>query len=154
MSSKFVVEDWIQDNIKIKIPFIELLNNVLLGLLLYMFYSNVEFSIFLRFIKYCVLLLFIRYILSYITTIKDVENNNKRYFQINGHVALFLIIILLCIETNTFGLSTNVYLSMGLILVYSLIVILAKYGYTYDIITTILLVNVIFNSEQLRIWIG
>jgi hypothetical protein len=153
MSSEFVVEDWIQDNIKIKIPFIELLNNVLLGLLLYMFYSNVEFSIFLRFIKYCVLLLFIRYISSYITTIKDVENN-KRYFQINGHVGLFLIIILLCIETNTFGLSTNVYLSIGLILVYSLIVILAKYGYTYDIITTILLVNVIFNSEQLRIWIG
>lgn len=149
MSSKFIVEDWIQNNIKFKSSFMGLLNNILLVLLVYVFYSNVEFPIFVKFIKYYVLILIIRYIISSVTNIKDVENN-KRYFQINSHIALFVLIILICIENNTFGLDENYYLSLGLVLIYSLIVIITKYAYTYDVITTILLIHYIFNSETLK----
>jgi hypothetical protein len=149
MSSKFVIEDWIQNNIKMNTPFMELLNNILLGILVYVFYSNVEFPIFIKFIKYYVLLLIIRFIISSITSIKDVENN-KSYFQINSHIGLFLLIILLCIEENIFGLGDNYYLSLGLVLIYSLSVIVTRYAYTYDVITTILLINYIFNLEQLK----
>jgi hypothetical protein len=146
----YIIEDWLQDNIKmdIDITSIELLNNIFLCILVYIFYSNVEFTIFIKFIKYYILLLCIRYLGSLITTIKD--EKNKRYFQINGHVGLFLIITLLCIETNTFGLNDNKYLALALIILYSLIVILTKYGYTYDIIITILLIHYIFNLEILK----
>lgn len=149
MSSKFIVEDWIQNNIKFKSSFMELLNNILLVLLVYVFYSNVEFPIFVKFIKYYVLILIIRYIISSVTNIKDVENN-KRYFQINSHIALFVLIILICIESNTFELSNNYYLSLALILIYSLIVIITRYAYTYDVITTILLIHYIFNSDTFK----
>lgn len=149
MSSKFIVEDWIQNNIKFKSSFMGLLNNILLVLLVYVFYSNVEFPIFVKFIKYYVLILIIRYIISSVTNIKDVENN-KRYFQINSHIALFVLIILICIENTTFGLDENYYLSLGLVLIYALIVIITKYAYTYDVITTILLIHYIFNSETLK----
>lgn len=149
MSSKFIVEDWIQNNIKFKSSFMELLNNILLVLLVYVFYSNVEFPIFVKFIKYYVLLLVIRYIISSVTNIKDVENK-KRYFQINSHIALFVLIILICIESNTFELSNNYYLSVGLILIYSLIVIITRYAFTYDVITTILLIHYIFNLETFK----
>lgn len=149
MSSKFIVEDWIQNNIKFKSSFMELLNNILLVLLVYVFYSNVEFPIFVKFIKYYVLILIIRYIISSVTNIKDIENN-KRYFQINSHIALFVLIILICIESNTFELSDNYYLSLALILIYSLIVIITKYAYTYDVITTVLLIHYIFNLETFK----
>lgn len=145
----YVIEDWLQDNIKIDISSIELLNNIFLFALVYIFYSNVEFPIFLKFIKYYILLLCIRYISSSLTTIKD-SKNNKRYFQINSHIALFLIIILICIETNTFGLGDNNYLALTLIILYSFIIILTKYGYTYDVIISILLIHYIFNLKILK----
>lgn len=144
----YIIEDWLQDNIKIDITSIELLNNIFLCALVYIFYSNVEFSIFIKFIKYYILLLCIRYLGSLITTIKD--ENNKRYFQINGHIGLFLIMVLLSIETNTFGLNDNKSLALGLIILYSFVVILTKYGYTYDVLITLLLIHYLFNLEILK----
>jgi hypothetical protein len=148
----YVIEDWLRDNVKINISYVsyvELLNNIFLFALVYILYSNVEFTVFLKFIKYYILFLCIRYILSSLTTIKE-SKNNKRYFQINSHVGLFLIIILICIETNTFGLGDNPYLASSLIIIYSVIIILTKYGYTYDVIISILLVHYMFNLKILK----
>lgn len=145
----YVIEDWLQDNVKLDISSIELFNNIFLFALVYIFYSNVDFPIFLKFIKYYILILCIRYILSSLTTIKE-SKNNKRYFQINSHIGLFLIIILICIETNTFGLSDNNYLAPILTIIYSFIIILIKSGYTYDVIISILLIHYIFNLKILK----
>lgn len=146
MNNKFIIDDLIQKNIKINISWLELANNLFLGILIYLFYSNVEFNIFIKFIKYYILFLLIRYFISLLTPITNVETN-KKYFQINGHIGVFLIILLLCIETNTFELSNNNSLTLFLLFLYSLIIIITKNGYTYDIITSILLIHYMFHSK-------
>jgi hypothetical protein len=72
------------------------------------------------------------------------KNKSSRYFQINGHLILFCIILFL--------LNFKDYMMWILIISYSLLVISSQEHYTSDIIMTVFLVHYVYKLELVK-WI-
>jgi hypothetical protein len=131
-----------------------IIRDIILLVSIYFFYTNSSYDTFVIFVKYYILMLILRWIISNITSISiDVEGienekNNKKYFQISGHMMAFTLLILLCIDNNLFGLSNNLVLVYALIISYSLLNIFTKSHYSYDILTTVLLTYSIYNLSK------
>ena len=141
--SSYLITDYIQKNFGNSQ--LSLLRDIILGISIYLFYCNVESQIFFKFLKYSVILLSIRYIISLLTSFID-PITNKRHFQISGHLVLFLLMIIIYIESNNISLYT----ASGLVLSFALLVIISKGHYTSDIISTILLTYYVFNLNVFK----
>lgn len=144
MENTYIIEDQIQNYLDYKSWV--LLRDILLIGLIYIFYITVEFNVFINALKYYIVFLFIRYIIS-VTTLYKNKKDDTKYFQISAHLGLFMIIVIFFIQTNTFNLGTNEYIGWLLILSYGLLNIATKKHYSYDILSTILLVYYLFTSD-------
>lgn len=146
-----VVRDYLQTRFDTSSkPF---LKEIVLLVTMYLFYVNVESNVLITACKYAIVLFVIRYILAIFTDIRINRNRtdtrtdtrtSRRYFQINGHLILFCIILFL--------LNLKDYIVLVLIISYSLLVISSQEHYTSDIIITIFLVHYVYKLELVK-WI-
>jgi hypothetical protein len=143
----FIIKDQIQNYLDFEKW--SLLRDIIIAVFIYLFYINADFSITIIAIKYYITLLIIRYLLS-ITTIHKNKNDNTKYFQISGHLSLFMILILLSSKINLFNLNTNQEMTWILILLYALLNVSIQKHYSSDILFTILLVYYLYTSAYFK----
>lgn len=153
----YIIEDKIQTYLQYENW--SLLRDIILIILVYIFYTNVEFNLFQAAIKYYIIFLIIRYLISIITTVTKKENTTtEKYFQISAHVGLFTILMLLFSMSHVpqnadvadkvpFINQTS---SWVIILAYGLLNIATQKHYFYDILSTILLVNYLFTIDYFK----
>ena len=118
------------------------LKEIVLLATMYFFYVNVETDVLTLALKYALVLFVLRYLLSVFTDIQNV-NSKRRYFQINGNVLLFSVILLIIAKQNYIGYNWV----WVLIISYSLLVISTREHYTSDIIITVLLVHYVLTNN-------
>lgn len=145
--NSFIIKDQIQNYLDFEKW--SLLRDIIIAVFIYLFYVNAEFSTTIIAIKYYITLLIIRYLLS-ITTIHKNKNDNTKYFQISGHISLFMILILLSIKVNLFNLNTNQEMAWILILLYALLNVAVQKHYSSDVLFTILLVYYLYTSNYFK----
>jgi hypothetical protein len=87
-----------------------------------------------KIVKYIIAVFALRYIFNYITSYKIITNDKKEisYFQFNGKIAVFTIIVLFL----SLG-HENLYTTLAIVFSYALLSSAAKYGYTIDNIITV-----------------
>ena len=133
-----VVTDNFQNYIQTNFPSVKdysfVVDILLFCLIAYTYYfGNPE--LYTKLIKYTIIILLIRYLCNYITNYTLSSNDalvkSKNYFQINGHIAIFTLLIL----TNTL-LDLNTYTIYGLLIGYTLFASAVNYGYTVDNLIT------------------
>ena len=146
MPNTFVIKDYLQKYLDTSSkPF---LKEIILLATMYFFYVNVETNVLILVLKYALILFVLRYLLSVFTDIQNV-NSNRRYFQINGNVLLFSVILLTIAKQNYIG-DNWVWI---LIISYSLLVISTQEHYTSDITITVLLVHYILTNNFIASYI-
>jgi hypothetical protein len=115
---------------------------ILFCLAAYTYYvGNTE--IYTNLLKYIIFVFLLRYILNIITHYTN-EETKKTYYQLNSHVALFALLVLL----NPV-LQFNTYIETFVIISYTLFLSLVKYGYTIDNLMTLLIVKMTVMSKFL-----
>lgn len=153
------VRDYFHDIIENDFPNINnygiLFDLILYGLLGYYYYVG-NADLYQILVKFVVIILIIRFLLSSftdyqvelknkacepVTQTKASDQKYKRYFQINFYLAIFMITIMIMIKTN----KLNNYLGIFLIAVYALGCSAVGYNFTVDNMFTILTVFVLFN---------
>jgi hypothetical protein len=113
---------------------------IIFCLIAYTYYTG-NAELYTKIVKYSVIFLLIRYIASLVTNYQT--SAKKSYFQLNGHIGIFTLLIL----TNAvFDLS--IYTSFGILVSYTLFVSAIKYGHTVDNFITLL---VVYNLLQYKI---
>lgn len=139
-------QDYMQD--KFETNSLVMLNELLFyGIFVYYYYfgmiqdSQQNITIF----KYIGIIFVIRYLLNYITnmTIVNESKEEMSYFQFNSKIAIFTILVLLLAHNEHFITS------LIAILGYALLSSSAKYGYTVDNLTTVMIVYFIFSLKLL-----
>lgn len=143
----FVIKDQLQNYLNFEKW--SLLRDIILAFFIYLFYVNADFNTSVIAIKYYITILVIRYLISITTTYKN-KNDNSKYFQISGHVSLFMILILLSIQYNLFNLNINQETAWILILMYSLLNISVHKHYSSDVLFTMLLVYYLYTSTYFK----
>lgn len=137
-------QDYIEDKFDTNI--LNILNEfIFYGIFIYYYYfgpienSQQNFKI----LKYIILLLILRYIINYITEYTIIKDGKKlSYFQFNGKVAIFtLLILILSLEND------NIYPTIFIIFSYALLSSASKYGYTMDNIFTVCVTYLIFSLK-------
>ena len=95
-----------------------------------------------RILKYILTVFAFRYIFNYITkyTIVNEQKEETSYFQFNGKIAIFTILVLF-LSLN----QDNIYTTLAIVFSYSLLSSAAKYGYTIDNIITVGITYFIFS---------
>lgn len=143
-SNQFIYKDHLHEIIDTSSkPF---LKEIILLATLYWFYTNTSSEVFITFIKYIVILIIIRYILSILTEIRD--HNDKKYFVLNANVIIFTLMILFM---NNFGVLVHQNLISAVIITsYSLLVISTKECYTSDVLLTLVITYSFFNNSSIR----
>lgn len=121
-------------------PFIK---EIVLIALAYWFYTTSSSSSMISFVKYTVIVMLIRYILSEMTQIVSV-NDKKKQFQLNAHVMIFMIIVLIMNRNGV--LSNQTLVTSILVIAYSLLVVTTRDTYTSDVVMTVLFVYSFFNN--------
>ena len=87
-----------------------------------------------KIVKYIIAILLLRYIFNYITSYTIVTEDKKEigYFQFNGKVAVFTLLVLFL----SLG-HDNLYATLAIVFSYALLSSAAKYGYTIDNVITV-----------------
>lgn len=146
--NQFVYKDYLQEFFDTSSkPFVK---EIVLIVALYWFYTTTPLQDFIIFIKYITILIFIRYVLSVLTQIRD--NNDKRYFVLNANVIIFTTIILWMNQSGS--LVDSGYLATVLITSYSLLVISTKEHYTSDVLVTLLVTYSLFNNSTVKYYVN
>ena len=134
-----VVEDRFQEYMQDKFDTntLTMLNEVIFyGIFVYYYYfgpiqnSEQNFAI----IKFIAIIFALRYMFNYITkyTTINEEKEETSYFQLNGKIAVFTILILYLSITHE-----NSYTTLAILFSYALLSSAAKYGYTIDNLLTV-----------------
>jgi|688.fasta_scaffold199637_3 hypothetical protein len=146
--NQFVYKDYLQEFFDTSSkPFVK---EIVLIVALYWFYTTTPLEDFIIFIKYIIILILIRYVLSVLTQIRD--NNDKRYFVLNANVIIFTTIILWMNQSGS--LVDSGYLASVLITSYSLLVISTKEHYTSDVLVTLLVTYSLFNNSTVKYYVN
>jgi hypothetical protein len=141
----FMVKDTLHNYLDTtQIPFIK---ELILILCIYLFYYNSSFETFIFFIKYAFILFIIRYVLS---TLTYKEKSDKKYFDLNTHVILLTLVLLL---SNKYNDLPNKFLTLLTIGIYSLLVISTHESFTSDVIITIFIVYIFVNYKGISEYI-
>lgn len=144
-----VVEDrfheYMQD--KFDTNSLTMLNEIIFyGIFVYYYYfgpiqnSEQNFAI----IKFIAIIFALRYLFNYITkyTVINEQKEETSYFQLNGKIAVFTILILFLSATHE-----NSYTTLSILIAYSLLSSAAKYGYTIDNLLTVGITYFLFNMK-------
>ena len=140
MSNNILISDQFQNYIsnQVNSSSIKISIDIVIGfLMLYTYYTgNIE--LYTKIFKYSLVFFMSRYFLSLITNYKTDEN--KTYFQLNGYVGLFTILIL----TNS-HFDFSVYTTGLLLISFTIFSSAIKTGYTSDNFLTLLVIyNILF----------
>lgn len=134
-----LIEDRFQDYIQDKFDTntLTMLNEfIFYGIFIYYYYfgpihdSQQNF----RILKYILTVFTLRYLFNYITkyTIINEQKEETSYFQFNGKIAIFTILVLfLSLEPE------SLYTTLAIVFSYALLSSAAKYGYTIDNLITV-----------------
>jgi hypothetical protein len=133
------IEDKFQNYIQVKFDTntLTILNEIIFyGIFVYYYYfgpiqdTQQNFKI----VKYIIAIFTLRYLFNYITSYKIITNDKTEisYFQFNGKIAVFTIIVLFL----SLG-HENLYTTLVIVFSYALLSSAAKYGYTIDNIITV-----------------
>lgn len=143
----FMVKDTLHNYLDTtQIPFVK---ELILILCIYVFYYISSFETFTNFIKYVIILFIIRYVLSTLTY-KYKEKTNKKYFDLNAHIILLTLVVLL---SNKYNKLPNEFLTWLTIVAYSLLVISTQENFTSDVIVTIFIVYIFVNYKDISRYI-
>lgn len=141
------IEDKFQNYIKDKFDtnMLTMLNEIIFyGIFVYYYYlgpiddSKQNF----RIVKYIIAIFTLRYLFNYITTYKIINKDKSEvnYFQFNGKIAVFTILILfLSIDHD------NKYMTLALVFSYALLSSAVAYGYTTDNLFTVIVTSSILS---------
>jgi len=137
----------IKDNfsgfVNAKIPNImdyNLMSELILFSLIALTYYNGNFELYIKIIKFMIIIFIIRYIFNTLTNYRE-NGKKKNLFQLNSILALFAIIIL----SN--NLNLNNWTVLSILIGYTLFLSATKNGYTVNNILTILIVYNLINSK-------
>ena len=78
------------------------------------------------------------------------EISNKKYFDLNAHVILLTLVVLL---SNKYNKLPNEFLSWLIIIVYGLLVISTRENFTSDVFVTIFIVYIFVNYKDISRYI-
>jgi hypothetical protein len=120
-----------------------IVRDITLCVVVYITYVYLPFDTFTQIWKIYFGLIFLRFILSELTTLRDSSNSNKKYFQMSGHMTLFTLSILFAAKQNLFNLQ-NVIFRNTLLFVYGIMNVIVHAHYTTDIINTTVFVHFIY----------
>lgn len=87
-----------------------------------------------KIVKYIIVIFLLRYIFNYITSYTIITEDKKEisYFQFNGKIATFTVLVLFL----SLG-HENLYTTLAIVFSYALLSSAAKYGYTIDNVITV-----------------
>lgn len=128
-------QNYIQD--KFDTNTLTMLNEIIFyGIFVYYYYfgpiqdTQQNFKI----VKYIIAIFVLRYVFNYITSYTMVTEDNKEisYFQFNGKIAVFTLLVLFL----SLG-HENLYTTLAIVFSYALLSSAAKYGYTIDNVITV-----------------
>lgn len=105
---------------------------ILYGLIAFTYYYG-DNVLHTRLVKYILFVLFLRYLLDFVTSYKD--EDGKKNFQLNSRIAIFSLILMLSVN-----LELNVYTLWTLLVSYTLFVSSIGYGLTVNNFMTLFLV--------------
>ena len=146
-----VVEDRFQDYMQDKFDTnsLTMINEIIFyGIFVYYYYfgpiqnSEQNFAI----IKFITIIFALRYFFNYITkyTIVNEQKDEMSYFQLNGKIAVFTILILFL----SVG-QENSYTTLAILLSYALLSSASKYGYTIDNLLTVGITYFLYQTKLL-----
>ncbi len=97
-----------------------------------------------RILKYILSVFALRYLFNYITkyTIVNESKEEISYFQFNGKIAVFTILVLFLSMTHE-----SIYTTLAIVFSYALLSSAAKYGYTIDNLLTVGVTFFIFSLK-------
>lgn len=154
----FIINDKFQDYIESKFDknTLVIINEIVFyGIIVYYYYFGPiqDYEQNFRILKYIGLIFVLRYLLSYITEIKEVKLSDKKrsdgdvasnkYFQFNSKVAIFSILILMLSVNN------NIFITLSIVCSYALLSSGAKYGYTVDNLITVIITYCLYSLNIL-----
>lgn len=144
-----VVEDRFQEYMQDKFDTnsLTMLNEIIFyGIFVYYYYfgpiqnSEQNFAI----IKFIAIIFALRYLFNYITkyTVINEQKDEMSYFQLNGKIAVFTVLILFLSATHE-----NSYTTLAILIAYALLSSAAKYGYTIDNLLTVGITYFLFMTK-------
>lgn len=113
-----------------------LLRDIFLVAAVSILYISVEGKSFVTFVKLYITLMVVRYLFSILTKFSTQSVNKARYFQISGHMTMFMTICLVAQKHGVISQSTL----MILTLMYGFLNVVVRAHFATDIIHTYFLV--------------
>ncbi len=139
------IEDKLQQNFKFNEY--SLVRDIVVFGVCYVMFLYIPFEAFARFLKYYVIVIIVRYILSELTTIR--LKDNKKYFQLSGHMSLFMLAVLTAADNNVLGLQ-NKLVQGSLLIAYGMLNVVVGSHTTVDIVYTYIAVLFLYNLQILK----
>lgn len=145
---KYDIYDEIQKNYDL--TNYSLIADIILAVSIYYSYLYLPGSQFNKLLKYYILIIFVRYFISKLTTI---EINTKKYFQMSSHMSLFILTLLIALDNNLFGYSDNInYLVYSSIAIYGIMLSVFKIQFSADVLNTAILTLFIYKSDVFKMF--
>ena len=123
------------------------IKDFILLICIYFFYINArETPLIMIFIKYFFIIIFIRFVLANLTSIKEINNgviSDKKHFQISTRLVIFTLLVLIAFDNNLISQP---------ILIYSIICygilnnIISESHSTFELIVSILITHFVYNN--------
>lgn len=138
----YEIEDIIQTNLNMSSYF--LIKDFILLIMGFILYSSLDFHWLIISIKAFFVIIVLRYIISYLTTITEYDNNDRgtKYFQISANLSLFIIFCYIFYINQLY--ITNYTTFNLLIVLYSILLIAVKSNFTSDILFTYLFITFMY----------
>lgn len=144
-----IITDYIQDEYDYS-SYSIILDIILLLIIVYFYYTGNNLIVLAQLF---IIIVFARFILSALTNIQD-KTTRKHHYQLDGRLALFLILTSLMYIKGQFNNIHDAVIIIGVVF-FSFFTITTKSANTSDTLFTILLVYAILNipylSKQLRV---
>jgi hypothetical protein len=144
----YEIEDVIQENLNMTSFF--LIKDIILLVMGFVLYSSLDFHWLTVSIKAFFIIIVLRYIISYLTTITEYDKNDRgtKYFQISANLSLFMIFCYIFYINQLY--ITN-YATFNLLIVsYSILLITVKSNFTSDTLFTYLFMTFMYNLSLFK----
>jgi hypothetical protein len=139
----YEIEDVIQKNLDMSSYF--LIKDIVLLIIVFILYSSLDFNWIIVSIKAFFIIIVLRYIISYLTTIIEYDENNRgtKYFQISANLSLFMIFCYI-LYINQLYITNYTTFNLSIIL-YAILLIAVKSNFASDTLFTYLFMTFMYN---------
>jgi len=139
----YEIEDVIQKNLDMSSYF--LIKDIVLLIIVFILYSSLDFNWIIVSIKAFFIIIVLRYIISYLTTIIEYDENNRgtKYFQISANLSLFMIFCYI-LYINQLYITNYTTFNLSIIL-YAILLNAVKLNFASDTLFTYLFMTFMYN---------